>query len=80
MARSLLEKILRGQNLKKKSEFFETSKSHIKCFIGGAKDTKPGYRNVSKNLIQVKLKQVDMDYTNLTLEGHKFYNPGISVS
>ena len=54
---------------------YELPNSTIKWFIGGAKDSKPGHWNASNNLIQVKLKPVDSDYS---LDGFKLYNHSVS--
>ena len=54
---------------------FEANNSDVKWFIGGAKDSKPGHWNASNNLIKVKLKPVDNDYT---LDGFSLYNHNVS--
>ena len=54
---------------------FQGTGSDVKWFIGGAKNAKPGHWNASNNLIQVKLKPVDKDYS---LEGFKLFNHSVS--
>ena len=54
---------------------FEANNSDVKWFIGGAKDSKPGHWNASNNLIKVKLKPVDTDYT---LDGFSLFNHSVS--